>query len=234
MEKLFEFLFGDLIKRLVEQFLGDNLAQKVEEVVGERFSSFEDTLSEMDDKVSEMQVALEAFIDDEVGGGVIEPEPVDDFLILADGYPNFRRIAQEDWARTVNGNLVGFVRIKEKYAMMIDAGSKVLDFYTNSDLRGSNDVVASRIMMPAGAWMMVWAKGDTYHDIINKEVRPYTMDGGRLAYIAMKEQNIDGIQLDMDLPEYSYATPSNPKLYIPNDMIDDVFLQSKDIDWTKA
>lgn len=97
----------------------------------------------------------------------------------------------------------GYV-IGEKVPLLMELKDHSLYPYTNTSWGANSE--AQRVIAKEPKLLMIYAKGDTWQDANNPEIRPFSFDGGALAYKVVPYQIVDGKYLaervDVDLYIY--------------------------------
>lgn len=207
----------------------------------QKISTFSAMLNDLREVANELAIGLDYHIkefekhqhkyeyvfDHEHDGGVSEPPapPADPPVEPPVGFINFKELPQSQWARKVNGLAVGFVKIGVNSIMQKADSSNVLVPYVNDNLREGDTALAKRIVFKAGQWVMVFRLGSQFADVANKDIRPFSFDGGAFAFLVMREQIADGINLQ-NLPDEEFVP-----VYLKYEDVVEYFLQTEQIEW---
>lgn len=108
---------------------------------------------------------------------------------------------REPWPDTLAGYGIGYIVVSEETPLWYAAEDDVLLPYENEEW--ASNTLGRRIQVKEGRALAVYPHGDDWHYGMP---RPYTFDGGTLAYRIMDEQIVDGKKL------WNFA---HPILYVP-------------------
>lgn len=201
--KIFDFLFGKKIKEAVDVKFGELVVE-----VNLALSSLENAVSELEKACAELHKP-------EPPIPPVEP-PIDGEFI------NFKELPRELWASKVNGLRVGYVKVGQNSTLQ-EVVNNVLTPYENKLLRSGENTMSQRIVLKG--WAMVYANGTQYEYVENKNIRPFSFDGSNLAYLALDEQIVDGINLS-ERPDEEHIP-----LYVLFKDVVEVFEPTSGIEW---
>lgn len=131
------------------------------------------------------------------------------------GWENWWTRERETWPTHVDGQRVGYVYVVPGTPLQeLNVKDMTFQPYESVALRGSEDTKGKRIIVnQANPPLMVYAGGNQYRNVPDRDIRPYNswvvnpadgrtrFDGGNFAYPVMREQIKDGIRLWEGLPE---------------------------------